>query len=255
MEESFIRYAVNELLATGHLKTSARVGLLSVPHAEPDPASTVEKALLELGINAIEKISVASFDIENGLDNSADEIIGENRRACFDLVIDNKASVHVFAMARCIEGVYRMTCAQGLILFHHHPYLGDGYLAVPSEYFEDVAAFNQLDVLYSGVVVNGQMAANGTDLTGGRPPAKAGKDCYFYILRKNQIQDFTMPYQGQVAGQAIGIFGFEKHYLPLGEGYRYKALTVANMAQQITKREAAKILFQKVVGRLGSRLR
>ena len=64
-----------------------------------------------------------------------------------------------------------------------------------------------------------------------------------------------MPYQGQVAGQAIGILGFKKHYLPLGEGYRYEALTVANMAQQITKREAAKILFRKVLGRLGSRLR
>jgi hypothetical protein len=255
MDETLIHSTLSELLAAGHLSTSARVGLLSVPHAENDPARLVEKVLLELGINTIEKISVADFNVKNALDISADDIIRADRTASFDLVIDNKASVHVFAMARCIEGLYRMTRAPGLLLFHHHPYLGNGYVAAPSEYFEDVAAFNKLDILYSGVVVDGQLSSGGTDLIIERPEAQPERDCYFYVLRKNQVLDFTLPYQGQVAGPAIGIFGFEKHYLPLGEGYRYEALDSGNMAQQISKRKAATLLFRKILGRLGPRLR
>ena len=148
-----------------------------------------------------------------------------------------------------------MTRAPGLILIHHHPYLGDGYLAVPSEYFEDVAAFNKLDVIYSGVVVDGQLSSGGTNLIMERPQATPEKDSYFYVLRKNQVLDFTLPYQGQVAGQAIGIFGFEKQHLPLGEGYRYEALNSRNMSHQISKRDAAKLLFRKVLSQLGSRRR
>ena len=255
MDEIFFRTVLKELLASGHLSTSARVGLLSVPHVEDDPAGAVEKVLLELNINAIEKISVASFNAENALDINADNIIGADRIAGFDLVIDNKASIHVFAMARCIEGVYQMAGASGLILFHHHPYLGDGYLATPSEYFEDVAAFNKLDVLYSGVVVDGQFSSGGTNLIIERPQAKPEEDSYFYVLRKNHLLGFTLPYQGQVAGRAIGIFGFKKNYLALGEGYRFEDLSSDNMAQQISKKEAAKLLVQKILGRWGSRFR
>jgi len=251
MDRTLLRLIFGEILAAGHVSASARVALLSAPHAEDDPANAAEDILRELGIENIERISVAEFDTKDALERSAGEIIGEARTGAFDFVIDNHASVHAFNMARCIEGLFLMTCAPGLILAHHQPHFGGGYLAVQSEYFEDVAAFNELDVLYSGTMIDGRLSANGTGFATDAHKATPDRNRYFYVLRKTDERAFTLPYQGQVAGRALGIFGFEKHYLASGEGYRYKAVHAESMAQQVSRGHAFKLLMRQVLARAG----
>lgn len=253
MDGTLLRLIIGEILAAGHVSASARVALLSAPHAEEDPADTAEDILRELGVENVERISVAEFDAGDALDRSAGETIGDVRTGAFDFVIDNHASVHAFNMARCIEGLFLLTRAPGLILAHHQPHLGSGYLAVQSEYFEDVAAFNELDVLYAGTMIDGRLSANGAGFTADIHKATPDRNYYFYVLRKTDERDFTLPYQGQVAGRALGIFGFEKHYLASGEGYRYRALRAGSMTREVSKGHAFKLLMRQVFARVGLR--
>ena len=255
MDVVLLRATIGEILAAGHASASARVALLSAPRVEKDPADAAETIFREMGFGAVERVSVGEFDGAGALDRSAAEIVGAARQGAFDIVVDNRASVHAFNMARCIEGLYLMARAPGLIVLHHQPHFGDGYLAVPSAYFEDVAAFNGLDVLFAGTMIDGRLSGSGTAFAAGTHKATPAGSRYFYVFRKNEARAFTLPYQGQVAGPALGIFGFEKRYLHAGQGYRYEALQAGSMAEQVSRADAFRLLVHQALARLGLRRR
>ena len=123
----------------------------------------------------------------------------------FDLVSDYGNNEHVFNVAEAYRSMHRVTRRGGLIVIVQARYGGNGYFLFDAPFFEEVAAANRYEILFSSYVLASRRSACGTFDEFHVPMAaqlldlldwsRLGSISVCYVFRKTSDQDFVVPYQ------------------------------------------------------------
>ncbi len=147
--------------------------------------------------------------IERGSDDVCDEFLKvdlnfpiekQTNFKKFDLVTDLGNNEHPFNVVESYISMHKLCKRSGLMLIHQNIFGGNGFYNFDLSFFESMAAVNNYSILYSCYTIDKNnkyfsipLSEELFDLINLNKIRDIG---VFYLFKKNDDNDFIMPYQG-----------------------------------------------------------
>ena len=164
----------------------------------------------------------------------------------FDLVTDHGVSEYVFSSEQALESMHKLCRPGGMIVVWFSIRGGTGYHNLIPEIYEDTAATNNYEILFSAFEVNGQFIPTSSrvdQILNDKSPIGA---CFAF--RKTTDNKFVAPYQYRLTRQELGIVSFEEIYSTDPLRRSYFPVTVEETQNEIPVQLALKVLFRCLLG-------
>lgn len=161
----------------------------------------------------------------------------------FDLVTDFGLAGQVFNIPEVFRTIHRLCRPGGVMIFWEPVRGGASYFHLLPELFEDLAAMNAYEIVFSGFEINGDLTNIGTNID---RHLLAGTDIgMIYVLRKIDVDDFVIAYQGETTRIGLDIAGFEQFHDGERQVRGYRPKKVAGIEQSVSLNEALGILTKQ----------
>ncbi len=165
----------------------------------------------------------------------------------YDLVTDYGNNEHVFNLTEAYRSLHNLCKVNGIIIIQQQVYGGNGYYNFTPYYFEDMAAANEYQVIFSFYEFNNHFIPIDSSLLDFIDKTVPLGLCY--VFRKTDGKDFRIPYQGGL-NKKYGTGIHKIQYLAEQHLRTYIPISSENLLQSITWKEAVSILIRKLKSRV-----
>ena len=177
----------------------------------------------------------------------------------FDLVTDHGACEHVFNVTEAYRTLHKLCKPGGYIIIAQNVWGGNGYFLYDQSFVEGIVAANGYQVIYDGYVVSlFSETENGSESQYHIPLSREllkvidvnsvrGIGIYVVLKKKNEENEFQIPYQGRYLSEKQQHSGFRRLFYR--DPFRFSYIP------EYTEARADKILLKTLVSEVGRRLR
>ena len=144
----------------------------------------------------------------------------ESHWNAYDLVTDFGCAEHMFNVSEVYRTMHRACRPGGVFLHCQQMHGGNGYYLFEPSFYEDLAAANGYEILYSAVHLTADVQAKdagnyswivpvSNELLDTLDWTKLSSISLMYAMRKREDADFKLPYQGKYMSQVYKNSGYD----------------------------------------------